>query len=298
MRVVILICEGVHEVELVQRLTKPGEHTAWAPYDLPLQNYPTPLSRFLTQKLTVRANVELRTLGQLAQPDPPRLVYAFQSSDYPDCVVLMHQMGGEQQREQLVEYLSELRTTLLGTAQGFGSFGQTTGGPRVKAWALGLLFDADGAGDDKLVRWSELLSELTGGTCLSHGHWLRSERFGGEIGGFLLRGDGASTGTLESMLKGALTPHYATILPKVTAFLQEHKPERSKLYRGQDKPKEVIARAARELKASFVVMGQYDRTEQGLPPVIRHSDLFDDASLAAEPSIQALLNFIGLGCKT
>jgi hypothetical protein len=288
MRALLLFCEGKHEVELLRRLMHEDLKTGWGEHKASLKEYPSPLGSFLTEKLAARPNVGDKKLSELTQHDPPQLAYVNKRQD-GSALMLLYRMQGEQQREAALAYLKDVKEII--SLGGFASAG-SEGRARVSEWTIGMLLDADKAGDDKLKKWQERLAELFGEVTLADGAWC-STPSGVSVGVLLLRERGEQTGTLESILENALVEHYREKLPLASEFLVSHKPERkSELFRGDD----AVAQRARLLKASFVVLGQYDRPDQGLSTIIGHGDLFDTRQLAEAPSLARLLSFIALGC--
>lgn len=318
MRVALLFCEGKFDVALLRRVLK-GDDTptpslgesasqgpvwGWHEDDTSLKGLPTPLSTFLIQEASSRHGVGERKVSQLTQPDPPLPAHAvWRTMHLPtvppgpptrSALILAYQMNGDRLSDTL-DYLKRLKPAIDASRRGFGTL-TSESGAAVREWSFGFLFDGDASGKKNLEMLKVELPKVLGPSEIREGEWVSA----GErdlVGALLLRADEHASGTLESMLVGALTPHFAGLLPKAQDFLKDNKPPgKSDLFRGQDTvPIEAVARKARLLKASLVVLGQYDRPDQGLTTIIGHANIFDSAHLRKEPSIGRLLEFVRAG---
>ncbi|MFL5348989.1 MAG: hypothetical protein ACJ8AT_29670 [Hyalangium sp.] len=292
MKALFALCEGSHEVALLQRLLVIG---GFGTYKRAIKDYPAPLANFLKVRFGART-VDESGIRELQIAEPPSLAYAATKPNAED-LLLIFKLQGENQYAKGKELIAQWKN-----AMGAGRF--LPSGPAnlpnvrtIDRWDICFLIDADDKGPERKLQsirdsYRDVLTVPDG---LQHGGWAPRINSGEpSIGFFSMRAEGQLMGTLEDMLVGWVERSgHKAILNAAYSFLQQNAPGSCKFYGGTAAAG--VASMAKRHKAALTCVGQYDSPGASLAVFLEQGGLLDDGQLLAEPACNTLLAFMQKG---
>jgi hypothetical protein len=270
MKVLFILCEGLHDAQFIARLlTESGDYSD---FNKKLGDYPKILRSFISGKLK-KENVDSIKIGHPQYPLVPVCALYNQNAD---SLVLPISIGGIDKFKDGVQLVDELSNdfspdVLLISESSIDQFGVL------------FVFDADSRGkqetinlfrqNDRYGGWFDDISDL------QHAKWCSPKDF--PLAVFVFTGNDGKTGTLEEVLIKIFQEKNHTLVKDAERLIDSH-------FQKKNPNGDPIAHEAKKKKGVLTICGQQEKNNVGsaLTVIVRDSTLLSGAFDFADSTTQ------------
>lgn len=277
MKAILVFCEGEHDIAFVCRtLIASGDFER---DDTKIGKLPGPLKNFFVKRFQER-NVEKADAQKYSKAAPPVLWDALKLNDPGIDVRLWFFCAfGQDQHSAVGKFIRQFRQLLQYAIEG----GEDTG---ISSAAFAFLYDADEEGiTSKLAKWAQNYKEPFPSAVIPNelGWQVLEDPQKTEVGVYILRGHGQTTGELEDIVLPLMKSHNEPLYEEALGFVDKHWPPEKG--------------AKKKRKAAITAAGQMHSPSYSMAVVLRDTPHLQDDALKIDPVCQDIVRFFKNACN-